>query len=312
MDYHTLLRLKGFLLFLKSASEIYGLDYLRCEDQFGVAPIYIADIYNQSKIVRWFRKKFKLQIKRPQKNLENVLLFNMIDNYKSPVERDWTCLLRYRYKYTGIVRNQILKCSAKNMHVPIHYTWMNNKNTYAILRSFIAEKKSPSTQNMMDELKYFPPSKQKIAMRIFFVLNSYQSCCNNILQNKAYYMMRKLQLFGNDDKDFYYRLLLLSVKQIFKRENTSVNVSNLFYDVYGRRYRHFGKLKMRSELHLLWLNQTLFRRTNNFHQFNVYKSEYDRKRKLDELKIVSLIKLCNQNRKAWLQYKIYKDGLLNI
>ncbi|CAC5387353.1 unnamed protein product [Mytilus coruscus] len=83
---------KGLFEFLKSASGIYGLDYLRCKDKFGVTPMYLAHIYNQTKIVRWMRK-LKLQIKRPQKNSENLLLFKMIDNYKSPVEHDWTCLL---------------------------------------------------------------------------------------------------------------------------------------------------------------------------------------------------------------------------
>ncbi|XP_052063153.1 uncharacterized protein LOC127702888 [Mytilus californianus] len=107
---------KGYLTFLKTAREMFGLDYLRCEDQFGVTPMYIAHIYNQTKIVNWMRK-LKLHIKRPTESSENILLFNMIDNYMSPDKYDWTCLLRYRYRYTGIIRNQVLKCSVKNSHL---------------------------------------------------------------------------------------------------------------------------------------------------------------------------------------------------
>lgn len=110
---------KGLFKFLKSARGIYGLDYLRCEDKFGVTPLYLAHIYSQTKIVRWMRK-LKLQMKRPANSAENILLFNIIDNYKSLDDYDWTCLLRYRSKYAVLIRNQILKCSFKTKHSSIH------------------------------------------------------------------------------------------------------------------------------------------------------------------------------------------------
>lgn len=78
---------KGLFIFWQNVAEIYGLDYLRCEDKYGVTPMYIAHIYKQKKIVRWL-KKLKLDIKRPEKRSESVLLFNIIDNYDTRGEYD--------------------------------------------------------------------------------------------------------------------------------------------------------------------------------------------------------------------------------
>lgn len=94
------------------------------------------------------------------------------------------------------------------------------------------------------------------------------------LQNKAYTMMRKLMMFGVDDKDFYYLQLLSLVKKELNviGENTAASFSNLFFDVYGKQHAHFSKLRMRSEMHRVWLKKTQIRLSDDFNIFFKYKA----------------------------------------
>ncbi|CAG2229761.1 unnamed protein product [Mytilus edulis] len=275
---------KGLLWFLKTAKGIFGLDYLRCEDKFGVTPMYIAQIYNQENIVNWLRK-LRLHMKRPNQRSENVLLFNMIDNYKSQDEYDWTCLLRYRLKYTAMIRNQILKCSFKNTHLPIHNSWTFKNDTFNRFRAFIPMIDSAMILNLMKtkvdnfHLRYKTkldvlPSGLKNEMHNLRSITSGMHSCFKTYQNKALYIMRKFMLFGADDKDFYYLYLLSTKKLKVNGVKKSVNDSNLFYDVHGKHFRHFSKLKMRSELHQLWMKQMF---TSDFDTFFKYKFECFRK-----------------------------------
>ncbi|VDI52060.1 Hypothetical predicted protein [Mytilus galloprovincialis] len=265
---------KGLLTFLKKAKDIFGLNCLRCEDQFGVTPMYIAHIYNQTKIVHWMRK-LKLHIKKPTESSENVLLFNMIDNYMSPDKYDWTCLLRYRYRFTGIIRNQVLKCSVTNYHVHIHHWSMYPNYTHSLLRYFISLRKDETKLPAMDNLT----SVHEIQFQNVLLSYRVNHCLLKFFQDKGYFMMRKLMLFGDDDKDFYYLQILSSAKNKMNIDgkNTFSNVSNLLFNVYGKYNHHFRKLKMRSEIHRLWLQQTKFLYTNDSHTFFKYKLKYFRK-----------------------------------
>ncbi|XP_071176563.1 uncharacterized protein [Mytilus edulis] len=280
---------KGLFTFLKTVEETYGLDYLRCEDKFGITPMYIANIYNQKRIVHWLRK-LKFKLKRPKTSSENVLLFHMIDNYKPLKEHDWTCLLRYRYIYTRIIQNQIIKCILKNRHLPIHHSWKFKKATYFALRKLIYLMNHATVFSTMgtevDNLHFklksemgYLTSKVQTTMHNLRLSVNKKHICFKTVQNKAYYLMRKLMLFGADDEDFYYVKLLTSVKKKMNShiKNTPVMISDLFYDVYGTRYRHFSKLKMRSSLHHLWLKESQIRFTDDFQIFLKFKNVNNRK-----------------------------------
>ncbi|CAG2229765.1 ANKRD50 [Mytilus edulis] len=203
---------KGLFRFLKKVKELYGTDYLRCEDRFGLTPIYIAHVYNQTKIVGWMRK-LKLHLKRPEKRSEKVLLFNILDNYKSPGQYDWTCLLRYRHKYVGLIRNQILKCSFNSTNLPIHHSGMVKKYTYPVFRHLISTIENeitfltlktivkvlhPRNKIGMDDL----PSKLKLELHTVRVI----LCAHYMLQNRAYNFMRKFMLFRAGETEFVFSI----------------------------------------------------------------------------------------------------------
>lgn len=97
-----------------------------------------------------------------------------------------------------------------------------------------------------------------------------------MLEKKTYDMMRKLMLFGADDKYFYYRLLLSSVKMKSSSlgENKKFNVSKLLFGVYDTNYSHFRRLQMRSELHSFWLKQNRIQSTDDLQMFFKYQTKY--------------------------------------
>lgn len=114
---------KGLLKFLIKVNKMYGVDIMKCEDFFGVTPLYLAYIYNQTHVVSWM-KKLKLIIKEPTQESKMVLIYNLIDNYVTIY--DWTCTLMYRIGV--LVRKQIGKCGKRYVHMRRSVMYRTEKN----------------------------------------------------------------------------------------------------------------------------------------------------------------------------------------
>lgn len=186
---------------MKSARGIYGLDYLSCEDKFGVTLLYLTHIYSQTKIVRWMRK-LKLHMKRPANSAENILIFNIIDNYKCLDDYDWTCLFRYRSKYTVLIRNQILKCSFKTKHSSIHQPWPFINSTYVKFR-FLC-----SIIGYTVDFTLYPIDVDILHLSDFNEMENIPSELKTLMKKlrlRLSIIQRCVKMLGVDDKYFYYR-----------------------------------------------------------------------------------------------------------
>ncbi|CAG2229762.1 unnamed protein product [Mytilus edulis] len=179
------------------------------------------------------------------------------------------------------IRNQL--CDSKNIHFGlIHFAAAKGlfkflKSTRGIygLDYLRCEDKFGVTPFDFNKMENIPSELKTLMNKLRLRLSIIQRCVK-MLEKKTCDMMRKLMLFGADDKYFYYRRLLSSVKMKSSSlgENKKFNVSKLLFGVYDTNYSHFRRLQMRSELHSFWLKQNRIQSTDDLQMFFKYQTKY--------------------------------------
>ncbi|CAC5393572.1 unnamed protein product [Mytilus coruscus] len=251
---------KGMVSFMKSSKELFGDDILRCRDMYGVTPIYLAYIYRQTNIVQWL-EKMNCTFHRPNRASETILIYNLIENYELSLPYKWRCFTNFGQGFKELRRNQILKCTGQDLR--LHSTFQNpiKRVVYKILQ----DKMSASFgENYWQWLKF--------ENYHLFLLNYHWKKKSH---NQVYYLYRLLLLFGFDDRRYLFQLLYsrrTSEKGTRFDPISDFTVKTLFDSTLSKKYEHFRKLKMETDLHTSWLSNEKHAELREDFQYVLYSN----------------------------------------
>ncbi|CAC5364565.1 unnamed protein product [Mytilus coruscus] len=286
---------KGLLKFLKRVHSIFGTQSIYCRDRFNVSPYYLAQIYGQTEIVRWIQT-LQIKSKPPAQIVQNILIYNLISNYLTLSQFDWTCFQDYNFKYRVLLRNQAVKFISRVPLERIHYKNMHNVSAIEIWFTSIyfdfiesmAVNRDSETVKIMDITQRIPKKNKAFAQ--LYSLYHISQFSNSI--------RRQLLLFGIDDGEFFYRRLQTRGVQT-KGPLSDYEINELYLAVISRNYQHFKKLQVRKDLHRRWLHDLISDKNGtdflSFHKFVVKRIKINMKRlekivRVGELRLLKRVK----------------------
>lgn len=210
---------KGIISFLKKVRQFFGNDIIDCHDYFGVSSSYLAYIYKQYHILRWM-ESLDIDIAKPHRTRQLVLLYNLIDNYSSKQQYNWRCFVLPKYRFKALTRNCVLRCAAIDRHVAIFeqspfkgsdYKWIfmsfSSRDRHIDFEDF--EKTIISSGHNLNLRHTNAGSDRRfraILERYFEVLDIYYR--HHLMHRHNMEIYRKLLLFGSDDKRYLYHQIL--------------------------------------------------------------------------------------------------------
>lgn len=101
---------KGFLQFLKICKNLFGVNILKCRDSNNITLYYLAHIYNQDHVTEWMGS-LGVHMVLPPPEVESLLLYYIVVNYKIHRLFYWSCRLHYSYRYMQLFRFVYTRCS---------------------------------------------------------------------------------------------------------------------------------------------------------------------------------------------------------
>ncbi|CAG2247291.1 TNNI3K [Mytilus edulis] len=111
---------KGMLSFIKSSKDLFGDEILKCRNKYEVIPIYLAYIYRQTNVVQWL-EKMNCAFQRPDNTSEIIIVYNLVENYELSFLYDRKCFTHFGQAFKQLTRNQIFKCTGKDLRLPIFF-----------------------------------------------------------------------------------------------------------------------------------------------------------------------------------------------
>lgn len=120
---------KGFLKFLRLCKDLFGVSILNCRDSNDINPYYLAHIYNHDHIIEWL-DILGVQMSLPSPEVESILLYNIVVNYKIRKQVHFTCRLHYRLTHMHIFRYVFKRCAKFNKH----YVFLRNPAFKKVLK----------------------------------------------------------------------------------------------------------------------------------------------------------------------------------
>ena len=242
---------KGLVTFLKQSRSLFGSHIINCYDYNNITPLYLSQIYNQTIVVQWM-KGIQVHRVQPKPEVESLLIYNFLSNYKIFRIFDWTCRLQYRYRHAGLIQQQVKKClsmmtksdSLLLYRNPLHTTIVNN-----ILTAVYS----------LDQFVTFPRISQ-----LFCDLNMSSACSSNVAdentvlrQIKAfhkvvYICLRKQIKFGSFGSIYLYQFIL---RYVLKQSELKYVKELSFHSVFSFHFRYLEHLTMRKDIHTHWLSR---------------------------------------------------------
>ncbi|VDH96728.1 Hypothetical predicted protein [Mytilus galloprovincialis] len=232
---------KGMLSFLKSSKELFGDEILKCQNKYGVTPLYLADMYRQTNIVQWL-EKMNCAFYHPDKASEVMIIFNLLDNYETHLLYDRRCFANYEQAYKALIRNQIFKCIGKDVRLPIMFQNPTKNIVFNMLYAKMSADFCKSNWEWFKKENFYS-----------FLLQYHLTKKTN---NQVYNLYRPLLLFGSDDRRYIFHLLFIlrtSARGTLFDPVSDSTVKTLFDSISSNQYKHLRKLKMAKDLHRSWL-----------------------------------------------------------
>ncbi|XP_052070269.1 uncharacterized protein LOC127709026 isoform X2 [Mytilus californianus] len=199
-------------------------------------------MYRQTNIVQWL-ENMNCAFHRPNTASETILIYNLIENYELSLPYIWRCFTNFGQGFKELRRNQILKCTGQDLR--LHSTFKNpiKRIVYKILQDKML---ASFNENDWQWLKF-----ENYHM---FLLQHHRKKRSH---NQVYYLYRLLLLFGFDDRRYLFQLLY-SIRTSAKGTRfdpiSDLTVKTLFDSTFSKKYEHFRKLKMETDLHTNWLS----------------------------------------------------------
>ncbi|CAG2189082.1 unnamed protein product [Mytilus edulis] len=241
---------KGFLQFLKICKHLYGVNILNCRDSNNIILYYLAHIYNQDHVTEWM-DSIEVHMDPPPPEVESVLLYNIIDNYKIRKRFHWSCRLHYSYRFMHVFRLVYKRCSKfdeqyvvlKNPYLSkmSEHHWILSVNMNHLLKGEV----KTYLQNCLTQFDRTCSEKVSIL----------QICMKNDKQLVRYFdrRLRKTIAFGLNDKMPIFQSLFKS-RSIRPYYFESLSFWGLIED---HQYRYLELLSVRSDIHSLWIDSFL-------------------------------------------------------
>jgi hypothetical protein len=242
---------KGLLTFLKQSRSLFGSNILKCYDYNNITPLYLAQIYNQTIVMQWMKD---IQVHRvpPKPEVESLLIYNSLSNYRTFRIFDWTCRLQYSYRHAGLILQQVNKCSSMMTN---HDSSLLYRNPFLHIRVRIIYTILRSLHNLI----IIP----KVGLH-YCDFNMLSICSSVVAYNNAvlrqvkalhkvvYICFRKQIKFGSFDRIYLYQLIL---RYVLKQSELKYVKELSFHSVFSFHFRYLEHLTMRKDIHTYWLSQ---------------------------------------------------------
>ncbi|VDI83508.1 Hypothetical predicted protein [Mytilus galloprovincialis] len=244
---------KGFLQFLKICKHLFGVNILNCRDSNNITLYYLAHIYNQAHVTEWMDSIGVHMDPPPPPEVESLVLYNIIDNYKIRKRFHWSCRLQYSYRYMDVFRLVYKRCSKMN----------EQYHEYVVLKNPLLLKLSEQHGILSYfNMNYKPKDEFRIHIHNFeSCLTQFDRTCSekvSILQIGLKMDKQLLRYFERSlKKTLVFGLDKIPIFQsLFKSRSVRPNYfeSLSFFGLFEDQYRYLELLSVRSDVHYLWID----------------------------------------------------------
>jgi ankyrin repeat protein len=242
---------KGLVTFLKESRSLFDSNILKCYDYNNITPLYLAQIYNQTIVIQWM-KDIQVHRVQPKPEVESLLIYNSLSNYRTFRIFDWTCRLQYSYRHAGIILQQVKKCLSMMTN---HDSSLLYRNPFIPISVGIIYTTLQSLHNITIIPKLGLPLCN---FNMLSICSSIVAFNNAVLrQVKAlhkvvYICFRKQIQFGSFDSIYLYQLIL---RYVLKQSELKYVKELSFHSVFSFHFRYLERLNMRKDIHKYWLSQ---------------------------------------------------------
>ncbi|VDI41542.1 Hypothetical predicted protein [Mytilus galloprovincialis] len=245
---------KGLLKFLKRVLSIFGTHILSCSDRFNVSVYYLAQLYRQTDIVKWMNS-IQLKFRTPTKVIQNVLIYNLISNYMTVSQHDWTCFLDYTFKYRALMTKQAMKCLARVPSTKILFKneYLRNVSAF-VYKSIFFNLAEINEYTRNSEYRYFIEMWKNTNQTAAIEFTQLFGLCH--MKRFANSIRKQLILFHQEDGEFFFRYLQTKGMQTTE-PLCDYEINELYQSVISRTYQDFKKLQVRRDLHKEWLHDMI-------------------------------------------------------
>jgi ankyrin repeat protein len=241
---------KGLVTFLKQSRSLFGSNILNCHDYNNITPLYLAQIYNQTIAIQWM-KGIQVHRAQPKPEVEGLLIYNFLSNYRTFRIFDWTCRLQYSYRHVGLILQQVNKCLSMmtKRDYPLLYQNPFHTTILRILFTFLQS---------LSHLKLGIASLQFCDRKTIAICSSAIAQENLVrakvkaLHKGVYMCLRKEIKFGSFDRIYLYQMVL---RYVLKQSELKYVKELSFHSVVSFHFRYLEHLNMRKDIHTYWLSQ---------------------------------------------------------
>jgi hypothetical protein len=244
---------KGLVTFLKESRSLFGSNILNCYDYYNITPLYLAQIYNQTIVIQWM-KGIQVHRVQPKPEVESLLIYNFLSNYRTFRIFDWTCRLQYSYRHAVLILQQVSKCLSMRTNHDSSLLYRNQ-----ILATTMVRMIYRNLQSLHNLITGFNAGLH------YCDWNNTLSLCSSVVaqgnvvlwQVKALYKvvyiyLRKQIKFGSFDRIYLYQFIL---RYVLKESELKYVKELSFHSVFSFHFRYLEHLTMRKDIHTYWLSQ---------------------------------------------------------
>lgn len=241
---------KGLVTFLKKSRSLFGSNILNCHDYNNITPLYLAQIYNQTIVIQWM-KSIQIHRVQPKSEVESLLIYNFLSNYRTFRIFDWTCRLQYNYRHAGLILLQVKKClrMVTKHDYPLLYRNPLHTNIFHIIFTSLQS---------LDSFKIATTGLQLCERNTIDICSSFNANVNlarrtiKALHKVVYISLRKQIKFGSFDRIYLYQFIL---RYVLKQSEMKYVKELSFHSVFSLHFRYLENLIMRKDIHTYWLSQ---------------------------------------------------------